>query len=199
MTAPSPSGGSSPLRTAGFVLLGVAVIAGIIGLATLVFGGDEGIPGATPSPSATAAPAPSTGAIPTTGAPPSSSAPPEVSALPVPSAPPPSRAPDAIGGGKGATSVRAPLRVYNNSLISGLADQAATDFRGAGWKVTSVSNYPDGIIPTSTVYYRPGTGEQAAAEALGADFGLRVLQRFEGLKDASPGLIVIVTNDYQRR
>nr|MBA2324062.1 LytR family transcriptional regulator [Pseudonocardiales bacterium] len=46
---------------------------------------------------------------------------------------------------------------------------------------------------------RPGTSEQAAARALASSFGLRVEPRFEGIKDASPGLIVILTKDYQRR
>ncbi len=57
-----------------------------------------------------------------------------------------------------------PVRVYNNSTISGLAARAADNFRNAGWTVDEVANYPSGIIPTSTVYYRPGTGEQGAAQ-----------------------------------
>ena len=107
-------------------------------------------------------------------------------------------APGGSGGFSGGV-VRAPVRVYNNSTIAGLAARAAADFRSAGWPVEEVGNYPFGIIPTSTVYYRPGTGEQPAAAALGSEFGLRVAPRFPGLDDASPGLIVIVTNDYQRR
>jgi hypothetical protein len=93
------------------------------------------------------------------------------------------------------------VRVYNNSTISGLAAHAADDFRGAGWTVDAVANYPssEGIIPTSTVYFRPGTGEQGSAERIGSEFGLRAAPRFAGLTDASPGLIVIVTNDYQKR
>jgi hypothetical protein len=93
------------------------------------------------------------------------------------------------------------VRVYNNSTISGLAAHAADDFRGAGWPVEAVDNYPssEGIIPTSTVYFRPGTGEQGSAERIGSEFGLRAAPRFAGLTDASPGLIVIVTNDYQKR
>ena len=55
------------------------------------------------------------------------------------------------------------------------------------------------MIPTSTVYYRPGTGEQSSAQQIGTEFGLRAEPRFAGLADASPGLIVIVTDDYQRR
>lgn len=103
------------------------------------------------------------------------------------------------GGSGGGSIVRAPVRVYNNSTISGLAARAAQDFREAGWTVEKVDNYPHGIIPTSTVYYRPGTREQEAARYMADGFGLRAEPRFEGLDDASPGLIVIVTNDYQTR
>jgi hypothetical protein len=104
------------------------------------------------------------------------------------------------GSGKGtATVVKAPVRVYNNSLIKGLAERAADDIRGSGWDVTAVGNYPDGTIPTSTVYYRPGTSEESAARSLATSFGLRSLPRFNGLDSAHNGLIVIVTKDYQRR
>ena len=89
--------------------------------------------------------------------------------------------------------------MYNNSTIKGLAESAAADFRAAGWPVTEVGNYPSGILPTSTVYFRPGTGEEASARRLGAEFGLRVEPRFPGLQQAKPGLIVIVTRDFQRR
>lgn len=104
-----------------------------------------------------------------------------------------------IGGGKGVAAAKAPVRVYNNSLIRELAQHAAADFRASGWKVTDVGNYPSGIIPTSTVYYRPGTEEQAAAQSLANAFGLQAQPRFPGIVDADPGLIVIVTKDYQRR
>ena len=39
MTAPAPSGGPSPLRVGGIALLGVAIVAAIIGLATLATSG----------------------------------------------------------------------------------------------------------------------------------------------------------------
>ena len=104
------------------------------------------------------------------------------------------------GGGGGGTAVaHPPLRVYNNSTISGLATRAAEDFRKAGWPIDEIGNYPQGIIPTTTVYYRPGTEEEAPAKALAEQFGMRVNPRFEGLQQATPGIIVIVTNDYGRR
>ena len=62
-----------------------------------------------------------------------------------------------------------------------------------------MANYSSGNIPTSTVYYRPGTAEQSAATTIASEFGLRAEPRFSGIDDATPGLIVIVTNDYQKR
>ncbi|GAA3247135.1 hypothetical protein GCM10017691_55980 [Pseudonocardia petroleophila] len=107
----------------------------------------------------------------------------------------------AFGGGSGASgggaeSVRMPLRVYNNSTIPGLAARGAADFESAGWTVTDTGGY-NGLIPTSTVYYREGTAERDAAEFLGNAFGLRVEPRFDGIQDSTPGVIVILTRDYQ--
>ena len=90
-----------------------------------------------------------------------------------------------------------PVRVYNNSTITGLAAKAAADFRAAGWNVVSVDNYPYGVIPTTTAYYTPGTDEETAAKALATEFGMKAEPRFDGIKNSSPGVIVIVTNDYQ--
>ncbi len=114
-------------------------------------------------------------------------------AAPPPAVAAPAPAPDA--GGSGAA--REPLRIYNNSKIQGLAARAAGDFREAGWTVAEIGGYPGAVIPTSTVYYRPGTGEQAAAQEIGRAFGLRVEPRFSGIQSATPGVIVIVTKEYQ--
>ncbi len=67
-----------------------------------------------------------------------------------------------------------------------------------GWNVVEVGNYPYGIIPTSTVYYRPGTAEQGAADAAARQLGIRSEPRFPGIQQASPGLIVIATNNWGR-
>jgi hypothetical protein len=89
------------------------------------------------------------------------------------------------------------LRVYNNSNIQHLAARAAKDLREQGWNVVHVGNYPYGVISTTTAYYRPGTSEESAARSLGTTFGMRVEPRFDGIKDSSPGVIVIVTKDYE--
>src|SRR6185295_19105082 len=90
------------------------------------------------------------------------------------------------------------VRVYNDSKIVNLAERAATDFRDSGWTVTDVGVYSEsqGRIAVTTVYFRPGTAEDAEAHELGKQFGLRVEERFPGLRDATPGIIVIVTKEY---
>ena len=115
-----------------------------------------------------------------------------------------SRTTDSGTGGKGAADQgttddqhgRGELRVYNNSTIHGLAARAARDFTAAGWTVVEVGNYAGGVIPTATVYYQPDTDQRAVAEAVGAEFHLRVEPRFPGIANAKPGVIAIITNDY---
>lgn len=52
------------------------------------------------------------------------------------------------------------------------------------------------MIPESTVYFRPGTEEEGAAQSLAAQFGVRAFPRFWGIQNASPGLIVIATSNW---
>jgi hypothetical protein len=130
------------------------------------------------------------------GAAPPASAVPAPAPAPVEPAPPAVAAPAPAPGGSSSVA-HGPLRVYNNSLIQGLAARAAADFRSAGWTVSEIGGYPGATIPTSTVYYRPGTDEQTAAQEIGRAFGLRVEPRFSGIQSASPGVIVIVTREYR--
>jgi hypothetical protein len=123
---------------------------------------------------------------------------PPAAAEPAPAAPAPAPAPAPAGGARSdGSAVRAPLRVYNNSLIQGLAAQAKSDFEAAGWTVTAISGYGQGVVEHSTAYFRPGTPEEAAAQELGREFGLRVEPRFPGIAQSSEGVIVIVTQDYK--
>lgn len=200
MTSPDP-GSSRPGRVAGVALLGLAAVALIMGLITALGGNDDGNAANQPPSSATSTitgpPATSTSRPrppATTTKPPSSSSSPTTSSG-QPGQPSQTNPP---GDGNGEPAKSVPVRVYNNSKIKGLAHTAADDLRAEGWQVTEVSNYPFGVIPTTTVYYRPGTEEEAAARAIGATFGMRVEERFEGIKDAPAGVIVIVTNDYKQ-
>jgi hypothetical protein len=94
-------------------------------------------------------------------------------------------------------AVKVPVRVYNNSNITGLANKASDEVRANGWEVAEKGNYSQGIIPTTTVYYRPGTDEEASAKELAAVLRARVEPRFSGIESAAAGIILIVTNDYQ--
>jgi len=185
------SGLSRPMKAAGVALIGIAIVAAVIGGVSALSGNGSNQAGTstTPGPSTSSSPsspAPST-PPPSTTSPPPTSPPPTTTAPASPSAP----------GGQQASNKWVTVRVLNNSLIKGLADRAAEDFRGTGWNVTEVSNYPQGVIETTTAYFRPGTDEEAAAKQLAQEFAIRALPRFDGIKDATPGVIVIVTKEYQ--
>jgi hypothetical protein len=214
MTVVHEPGSTRPGRAAGLVLIGVAVIALVLGVITLLDdgGGDNPPSGAPPSSQPSGAQPPGSGTQPPgnsspgsgspgsggpgSGGPGSGTQPPATPpntpppantttvAQPPPAPPPP---PDPR---------RVPLRVLNNGTITGLAAQAAGDFRADGWTVAEVGNYSQGIIPTTTAYFRPGTEEEAAARTLAAKFDMRAEARFPGIAGASPGVIVMITNDY---
>ena len=188
------------MRIAGLALLGLAVIAIAVGVVATA--GGQPAPVAAP-PAATSPPS-SAPALPSTIPYPPPSSP--VAAPVVPPLGPPGAAQGAPARQEQRVEQspldldqshgRGEVRVYNNSTIRGLAARAAEDLTAAGWRVVEVGNYAQDTIPTTTVYYQEDTDQRDDAEALGAEFGMRVQPRFAGLANADPGLIVIVTNDY---
>ncbi|RCW43560.1 LytR cell envelope-related transcriptional attenuator [Halopolyspora algeriensis] len=223
MTSGQPPAGPSAMKLGGFALIGLGVLAAVFGVATVVSGGTNNTaqpPSPPPLPASTAtnpaAGSPTTASRVRTSSPeypagkpvtpppgdPGSAAP--GTGMPGRTAPgqptpgqvaPAPEVPGHGGSGKGSVS-KATVRIYNNSMIRGLAHRAAEDFRQAGYTVDEVGNYSGGRIPTTTIYYRPGTAEQQQAEAIGARFDARTEPRFDGIADADPGIIVIVTKDY---
>lgn len=206
-----------PARAGGIALLGVALIATAIGTASALSGDNDGDDTATPPPGGTTTTTATTGpgspsTTRTTGADGTTTSPTtseskedgEGDGTPGPTSGPNGGPSSGVwpgaGGSEDSEDIAAvksvQLRVYNNSTIKSLAAEAARDFRANGWTVSATGNYSKGTIPTSTAYYRPGTDEQAAAELLASEFGLRVEPRFEGIQKSSPGVIVIVTRDY---
>lgn len=184
-----------PGKIAGLVLIGVAAVATVLGVVTLVGGNGDSEAGQQPESSAPAASQPS--ATPSTPGSTPSSAAPTTTAPPVTTTSVPTSAPAPGPGQPGAPSTKdQPVRVYNNSTIPDLASTARNDLVGRGWNVIETGNYSGGKIPTTTVYFVPGTAEEAAARALAAEFDIRVEPRFDGIKGSSPGLILIVTKDY---
>ncbi len=87
-----------------------------------------------------------------------------------------------------------PVRVFNNSTVSGLAAQTANELTSGGWNVSETGNYSYGQIQTTTVYYGSSASEKAAAQAIAAELGVKAEPRFAGIESASPGVIVIVTS-----
>jgi LytR cell envelope-related transcriptional attenuator len=185
------------LRTAGLTLHLLAALAVLIGLVVALTHGERTT--ATGKPPATLTHAPANASARPSLIP----YPPPVSSRPAeapvaPSSPPLNAAEGAPAGDKGPSrsAARVYVRVYNNSTIRGLAARVARDLTAAGWTVVEVGNYARGTVPTTTAYYQEGTDQRAAAEALGTQFRMRVEPRFPGIANTSPGLIVIVTNDY---
>ncbi|MFC0116269.1 LytR C-terminal domain-containing protein [Kibdelosporangium aridum] len=197
MTSPEQAGPTRPARLAGLGLLALALIALVIGLIQLLGGGDSEQAAPPPPSSESQPPPPPPSETPTSAppAPPTTSAtsmvpppaPPTTTSSVSPPAPPPQ-----------PPNRSEPVRVYNNSFIEGLAERAASDFRASGWNVVDTGPH-QGKVPVTTVYYRPGTAEEAQAKELAQQFGLRVEPRFDGIKDASPGIIVIVTREYDEK
>ncbi|HEX3592235.1 MAG TPA: LytR C-terminal domain-containing protein [Pseudonocardiaceae bacterium] len=199
--------GMRPRRLAGFVLLGVAVIA--VGLGVFALTSGNGSPRSQGRPPVTGSSSPSTGPGTGTGGPTTSSTT-RTTTTPKPTttgpttttkpghptttiAPPP---PQTTAPAAANPKQTVPVRVYNNGTIKDLAATAAADFRADGFNVVQVGNYSQGVIPTSTAYFTSLPGEKQVATELGHDFGMRVLPRFPGIAFASPGVIVIVTNDF---
>jgi hypothetical protein len=92
-----------------------------------------------------------------------------------------------------------PVRVFNNSKISGLAEKAMNDFKADGWNVVGTGNYQESTIPTTTAFFRPGTEEEPAARELAAKFNMDVAPRLAGVARYGPGVIVILESDYDAR
>jgi hypothetical protein len=89
-----------------------------------------------------------------------------------------------------------PLVVLNNTTITGLAQQAAAQFRAGGWTVTSYGNLQNDIISTCAYYDPSVPGAQASATALRQQFPAikRVVPKFPQLP-AGP-IVVVLTSDY---
>lgn len=206
MTNPEqPTGPAHPARAAGYGLLGVAVIALVIGLVSLFSGGpDDNPPAAQSTPPSTTS-GTSDSSQTSTGEPTTPSSPSTDASPPGTTAPTTAPTTSANPGGTTAeippppvtTTPKLPVRVYNNSTTQGLATRASDDVQRAGWQVAEKGNYSSGNIPTTTVYYRPGTDEEASARELARIINARVEPRFDGIESARPGIIVIVTNDYK--
>lgn len=95
---------------------------------------------------------------------------------------------------KAADVASVPVRVLNNSNVTGLASQTATELMSSGWTVSETGNYSDGTISETTVYYGTSAAEKEAATEIAAQLGVSAEPKFPGIANSSAGVVVIVTS-----
>jgi hypothetical protein len=100
------------------------------------------------------------------------------------------------------TPVRVPVTVLNATDITGLAANVAETFKGGGWETPGVGGYTGGDVAASTVFFTEGdeTQRQAAVQLVDLHPQLQgpTPRFFELPADvAAPGLVVVLTGDWQ--
>ena len=185
------------------VLISLGILFAGLGFASLGDSDDEPAPTAAPTTTTAAAPSapsPRSAAVPNVPAPAAANggtsaagtgATTTAAASSVPSLPVASGTSFASDTSAAAT---APVRVFNNSEIAGLAAQTATYLEDEGFTITETGNYSEGLLPQTSVFYGTSPGEQQTATAVAESLGVTAQPRFEGIRNAAPGVIVIVTS-----
>jgi hypothetical protein len=201
---PSRSSGHRPrgprrgerLHTIGAAVVAIlAVLAGILIINLLNDPSSKKATPAQPAPVTTPAAAPSTSSTPPASPSPTAS-PSRASASPSPTPrpstkPPAAKRPSAKPAPRG---VFAPVVIYNNSSIAGLAASAADRVRTAGFDVKQVSGIR-GRWPETTVYYDPP--QETAAKYLASRVpGIERVQQRPSYVLRTGTLILIVTKDF---
>lgn len=194
-----PAASGPPLRAFAMVLISLAILFAGIGFASLGGSDDNSAapaPATTTTTAAAAAPAPAG----TADAQPSR---PAAAASATDRATTESAAPTtsaAAGTSQSSAladtsaSVSAPIRVYNNSTVAGLAAQTASFLEDEGFAISETGNYSEGLLTSTAVYYGTTPGEQQVATEVAEALGVSAQPRFEGIRNAPAGVIVIVTS-----
>ncbi|MEC3958664.1 LytR C-terminal domain-containing protein [Nocardia sp. CDC153] len=190
MSTPNSPSGGPPLRALAMVLIALSIVFAGIGAMSLSSSDSSGASSESSSQTSSAAPT-------TTAAQQNSAqvttppvAPTTTAALPTTTTTTPPAPTTTAAAGIDKT---VPVRVYNNGTIPGLAKKTGDQLSGEGYNVTEVGNYPNGVIPKTTVYYGSSPKEQALAQAIAAELGCSAEPRFPGISDSPTGVIVIVT------
>lgn len=93
----------------------------------------------------------------------------------------------------------APIAVWNNSLIQGLAGRVGDTLRGEGWDISEVGNFAADTLPHSAAFFTPGNAaEERVARSVAAQLGIAAEPRPESLRDAPAGVVLILTEDQAR-
>jgi hypothetical protein len=179
----NPQSSGPPLRALAMVLISLAILFAGLGFASL--GDSDSENTAATVTTASAAPPASAAARTTTATAPASGATSTSASASTTSGP--------SGTSVSADASSVPVRVFNNSNVTGLAGQTATELTEAGWTVAETGNYSDGTISETTVYYGNSPAEKEAATQIAAELGATAKPRFAGIANSSAGVIVIVT------
>src|SRR5690606_11017515 len=86
----------------------------------------------------------------------------------------------------------------NNSTVAGLAAQTASFLEDEGFAISETGNYSEGLLTSTAVYYGTTPGEQQVATEVAEALGVSAQPRFEGIRNAPAGVIVIVTSQSSR-
>ncbi|GAB0104413.1 hypothetical protein JMUB6875_33870 [Nocardia sp. JMUB6875] len=184
----SPSGGP-PLRALAMVLIALAIVFAGIGAMSLS-SSDSSDASATSSGASSTTTAAQQNSTQATTAP---VVPTTTAALPTTTAAPTTTTVAPTTTAAPGVDKSLPVRVYNNGTVAGLAKKTGDQLSADGFNVTEVGNYPNGVIPKTTVYYGSSPKEQALAQAIAAELGCSAEPRFPGISDSPSGVIVIVT------
>ncbi|MEV5648384.1 LytR C-terminal domain-containing protein [Nocardia sp. NPDC052254] len=186
MSNPNPPSGGPPLRALAMVLIALAIVFAGLGAMALSNSSSDSAAAETSETSeaeSSAAPVPTSAA----GAATAESTTDASSTTLTTTASPTSTT--------GAVDKTIPVRVLNNSTVSGLAAQTGNQLTSAGFDVTETGNYPGGVITKTTVYYGNSPQEKETAQAIAKELGISAEPRFAGIADSGPGVIVIVTGN----
>ncbi|MGW4354830.1 LytR C-terminal domain-containing protein [Nocardia sp. NPDC004582] len=188
MSNPNSPAGGPPLRALAMVLIALAIVfAGIGAMSLSSSDSSDSSAGSTSQAATTTAAQQNSTQAATPPMVPSTLAPTTTTATTTTAAP---TTTTAAGVDKSV-----PVRVYNNGTVAGLAKKTGDQLSGEGYNITEVGNYPNGVIPKTTVYYGSSPKEQALAKAIAAELGCAAEPRFPGISDSPTGVIIIVTGN----
>lgn len=190
MSNPNSPAGGPPLRALAMVLIALAIVFAGIGAMSLSSSDSSDSSAESTSQAATTTAAQQNSTVAgTPSAVPGTIAPTTTTAAPTTTTAAPTTT-TAAGVDKSL-----PVRVYNNGTVAGLAKKTGDQLSGEGYNIAEVGNYPNGVIPKTTVYYGSSPKEQALAKAIAAELGCAAEPRFPGISDSPTGVIIIVTGN----
>lgn len=197
---------SLPLRGFAMVLIAVAVVLGLWALYALTQGGGD--EESTPAAATSSAPAGGAEGPTTSAAAPSQEK--DADAEHSTEAPAPAedsnREEAAPAAGQPEQAAPAPaeqpapkkVSVLNNSMTQGLADRVSRDLEGKGYELGEVGNFPEEVLPETTVFFPKGdAAAEAEARKIASELGGIARENIDSLPGKATegrGLTVVLTD-----